>query len=134
MRIMGHNLLAILVAAVAIYMLEFLQFAVIIPGEQYMAMMGLTEAQGAAAEARMPIGVVMPILAALGLSVAIKWRGAPGAVAGASTAVIVGVLFAFSASMYGYVYGAANEQFLLANLIHFVGVYAVAGAIIGAWK
>ena len=51
MRILGHNALAILVAALVIYGLEFVIFAVLIPADQYMALTGLTESQGD--EARM---------------------------------------------------------------------------------
>jgi|CXWL01.1.fsa_nt_gi hypothetical protein len=134
MRIMGHNLLAILVAAIAIYLLEYVIFAVLIPGEQYMAMTGLSAEQGEASMGRMPFGIVMPVLTAIGLSLAIKWHAAAGLAGGVRTALLMAVLFAFSTSMYSYVYGAHTEQFMLVNLGHFLVCYGAAGAIIGAWK
>jgi Protein of unknown function (DUF1761) len=134
MRMMGHNVLAIIVAALAIYGMEYVIFAVLIPGDQYMAMTGLTAEQGAAGMSRMPFGIVMPVLAAIGLSLAIKWRGSAGWMGGLMTALIMAVLLGFSSSLYGYVYGAENEQFVLVNLGHYLVCWGVAGAILGAWK
>lgn len=132
MRVMGHNVLAIVVAAIVIYAIEFVIFAVLIPGEQYFAMTGMLEGQGD--EGRMPVGVVMPILAAIGLSLAIKWRNAAGLMGGVTTGLLMAIFFAFSASLYGYVYGTHTEQFVAVNLGHFLVCYAAAGAILGAWK
>ncbi|MGQ0534428.1 MAG: DUF1761 domain-containing protein [Caulobacteraceae bacterium] len=132
MRYRGHNLLAILVAAIVIYAIEFVIFAVLIPGDQYMSMTGMLEGQGDAS--RMPFGIVMPILTAIGLSLVIKWRNAAGWMGGLTTALWMAVLFAFSTSLYGYVYGTHTEQFIAINLGHFLVCYAAAGGILGAWK
>ncbi len=132
MRYQGHNVLAILVAAIVIWLIEALIFAVLIPGDQYMAMTGMLEGQGDAG--RMPVGIIMPILTAIGLSLVIKWRNAAGWMGGVTTALWMAVLFAFSTSLYGYVYGSHTEQFLAVNLGHFLVCYAAAGAILGAWK
>ena len=78
MRIMGHNVLAIFVAAIAIYALEYLIFAVLVPGDAYMRMSGYSAESMEAGIARMPFGVIPPLLAAVGLSLAIKWRNKPG--------------------------------------------------------
>jgi hypothetical protein len=132
MRVMGHNVLAILVAAIAIYAIEFVIFAVLIPGDQYMAMTGMMDGQGDAG--RMPVGAVMPILTAIGLSLVIKWRNAAGWMAGAVTALLMAIFLAFPTSLYGYVYGTHTEQFVAINLAHFLVCYAAAGAILAAWK
>jgi hypothetical protein len=132
MRIMGHNVLAIIAAAVLIYLLEFVIFAVLISGPDYQAMVGLTEAQ--LHPDRMPVGPVMPILAAIGLSVVIKWRQAPGLMGGAMTGVIMSVLFALPVALYGYVYGSHTETFIAINLGHYIVCWGAAGAILGAWK
>ncbi len=132
MRYQGHNVLAIAVAAIVIWLIEALIFAVLIPGDQYMAMTGMLEGQGDAS--RMPVGIIMPILTAIGLSLVIKWRNATGWMGGLATALWMAVLFAFSTSLYGYVYGTHTEQFLAVNLGHFLVCYAAAGAILGAWK
>jgi hypothetical protein len=132
MRFMGHNLLAILVAALVIYVIEFVIFALLIPGEQYMTLTGLMEGQGD--ETRMPFGIIMPVLAAIGLSLVIKWRNPPGLMGGVTTALLMAVLFGFSTSLYGYVYGTHTASYLPINLGHFLVCWGAAGAILGAWK
>jgi hypothetical protein len=132
MRYNGHNVLAIVAAAIVIYVLEFLIFGVAIPGEQYEAMVGLNSDQMHAE--RMPVGAVMPILTAIGLSLAIKWRNAGGWMGGVTTALLVVIFLAFPASLYGYVYGSHTMQFVWVNLGHFLVCYGAAGAVLGAWK
>lgn len=132
MRFNGHNLLAILAAAIAIYLIEFVIFGLLIPGEQYAAYVGLDANQMHAD--RMLFGVVPPILAAIGLSLAVKWRNAPGPMGGAMTGVWMALFFAFAGSLYSYVYGSHTAAYLPVNLAHFLVCYAVAGAILGAWK
>jgi cytochrome bd-type quinol oxidase subunit 2 len=132
MRVMGHNVLAIVVAAIAIYLIEFVIFGLLIPGDQYEAMVGLSAEQ--MHSERMPIGALPPLLAAIGLSLAIKWRNAPGWMGGVTTALLMALFFAFATSLYPYVYGAQTEVFLAVDLGHYLVCYAVAGAILGAWK
>lgn len=132
MRYQGHNVLAIVAAAVAIYLIEFVIFGVLIPGDQYFALTGMLEGQGDAS--RMPVGVVMPVLAAIGLSLVIKWRNAPGMMAGLMTSLLMAVLFGFSTSLYGYVYGSHTAAYLPISLGHFLVCWGAAGAILGAWK
>jgi hypothetical protein len=132
MRFMGHNVFAIVAAAIAIYAIEFVIFALLIPGEQYAAMVGLNTEQMHAE--RMLVGVIMPILTAIGLALVIKWRNAPGWMGGATTALIAAIVFALPVSLYGYVYGSHTEQFIFVNLAHYLVCWAAAGAILGAWK
>ncbi len=134
MRMMGHNVLAIAAAAIVIYLIEYVIFGVLISGDQYMAMTGLSAEQGAAGMGRMPLGAIMPILTAIGLALVIKWRNAPGLMGGVTTALLMAVLFGFSTSLYSYVYGAHADAYLPINLGHFLVCYAAGGAIIGAWK
>jgi Protein of unknown function (DUF1761) len=135
MRINGHNVLAIVAAAIAIYAIEFIIYGLVISPAQFMEMSGETQAQAdAIGMTRMPYGPIMPLMAAIGLSLAIKWRGAVGAVGGAVTAVIVGVFIAFSSRLYGYVYGVQNETYLAIDFGRYMLTYAVGGAILGAWK
>ncbi|HVV31891.1 MAG TPA: hypothetical protein VG943_16275 [Caulobacterales bacterium] len=136
MRFNGFNILAIIVAAIAIYAIEFVIFAVLIPGPTYQHMVGMSDAQATASMAgsRMPYGIVMPILAAIGLALVVKWRQAVGLAGGFITGALMGVLFGFAATMYSYVYGAATEMFLGVTLIHYILCYGVAGAILSAWK
>jgi hypothetical protein len=130
MRMMGHNVLAIIVAAIAIYAIEFLIYAVMISPEQYSAMSGYAGGD----MSRMAIGVAPPILAAVGLSLAVKWRNKAGWMAGLMTGVYMAICFAYGGSLYSYVYGPNNMEFVAINLGHFLVCYGVGGAILGAWK
>jgi hypothetical protein len=134
MRVQGHNVFAIIVAALLIYAIEFVIFAVLISPDQYMAFTGVTQAQVEGGMARMPFGIVPPVLAAIGLSMVIKWRNAAGMMGGLMTALIMAVVFAFGTSLYGYVYGPHSEAYLPVNLGHFLVAWGAAGAVLGAWK
>lgn len=134
MRFMGHNVLAIVAAALAIYAIGFVIYGLLIPADQYMAMAGITEAEVEAAQGKMPLGVIMPILIAIGLSLSIKWRNQPGWMGGAVTGVLMAVFFLFAERLYGYVYSAEDGQLLLIDSTHALVTAAVAGAILGAWK
>lgn len=134
MRIKSHNVFAIIVAAIAIYAIEFVIFALIIPADQYLSFIGANADQVDSSGARMAFGIVPPVLAAIALSMVIKWRGSVGPMQGAMTGVWMAVLFAFGTSLYSFVYGPNAAAYLPVNLAHFVVCYAVAGAILGAWK
>lgn len=133
MRMMGHNVLAIIVAAIAIYAIEFVIFALAMTPEQYQALSGYA-ADSAAGMARMPFGIIPPVLAAIGLSCAVKWRNKAGWMAGVTTGVIVAICFGVGVSLYSFAYGPNSPAFIGVDLAHFVVAYGVAGAILGAWK
>lgn len=134
MRVMGHNVLAIVVAAIVIYAIGFVIYGVLIPAESYLQMAGIDEAEAAAAAGKMPLGVIMPILLAVGLSLAIKWRNQPGWMEGAKTAFLTTLFFVFASRLYGYVYSAEDGQLLAVDTAHIFATNIAAGAIIGAWK
>lgn len=134
MRVMGHNLLAILVAAIAIYGIGFLIYGVAIPGEHYMEMAGISAADAEAAQWKMPLGAIMPILIAIGLSFAVKWRNTSGWMGGLTTGFIVALCFLFAERLYGYVYSAEDGRLLAVDAAHAFITAMVGGAIIGAWK
>lgn len=132
MRFNGHNLLAIVVAALVIYGIEFVIFAMLIPGDQYMTMVGMTAEQADAS--RMPFGAIPPLLTAIGLSLAVKWRGASGLMGGLTTGLLMAFFFAFATSLYGWIYGPNTAQFIAVDLAHYLVCYAAAGAVLGVWK
>ena len=135
MRFNGHNILAIIVAAIVIYALEFVIFAVLISPEQYMAFTGVTDDADAR---RHGAHAVRRHSADPGGDRAFAWRSSgamrPGWMGGAMTGLMMAVLFAFGTSLYGYVYGPHTRAYLPVNLGHFLVCWGVAGAILGAWK
>ena len=133
MRYNGHNVLAIVVAAVAIWAIGFLLYVVLF-AEQWSAWMGLTEADMNEDNGRMPFMVVMPFLQAIGLSLVVKWRNASGWLAGMMTGVLMAIFFSIAARLYGWVYSFEVSELLGLDSLHFLLTHAVAGAILGAWK
>lgn len=134
MKVMGHNALAILVAAIAIYLIGFLIYGLIF-SEAWVAASGWSEEELQSGMSKMPFGFIIPVLVAIGLSFAIKWRNKPGWWGGAETGLLVALFFMVAVVFYGYVYSPAGGESLLAiDTLHQVATAAVGGAIIGAWK
>jgi hypothetical protein len=130
---MGHNVWAIVVAALAIWIIGFLIYAVLF-AEAWMGWMQLTEAEKNTDNGRMPFMVLMPVLQAIGLSLAVKWRNAAGWMGGLSTGVLMAVFFSIAGRLYGWVYSFEVTELLGLDSLHFLLTHAVAGAILGAWK
>lgn len=134
MRVMGHNVIAIVLAAVAIWAIGFLIYVVLFQA-QWMQWTGITEEQvEAAGTGRMPFMVVMPFLTAIGLSMIVKWRNAAGWMGGLTTGLLVGLFIAVAARMYGWVYSFEVTELFALDSAHFLLTHAVAGAILGAMK
>ena len=129
MRVMGHNLLAILIAAAAIWAIGFLLYVVLFQ-QQWMEWMGLSdsEIEGAGGMRRLFMPV-MPVLTASGVSRGIKWRDRPGWFDGVKARAGG---FTIAGRMYGWVYLEPTNCSL--DTLHFLLTHAIAGAILGAWK
>ena len=133
MRVAGQNVLAILAAAVAMYLVEFLIYGVLVPGPTYMALSHMSADDGPANAWKMPFGIVGPLIWAVGLSVANTWRGAKGWQAGAMTGVLTALFFMIAARFYQWGYGPTGLDFYALDAVHFLLVGAIGGAIIAAW-
>ena len=134
MRVMGHNALAIVVAAIVIFAIGAAIYGFVL-SEAWIASTGWSEEEIRTGAAKMPFSAIMPILIAIGLSLAIKWRGRPGWSAGAMTGLLVAVFFLLAQRMYGYVYSpAGGETWLMIDGLYALLSGVIGGAIIGAWK
>lgn len=133
MRIAGHNLIAIVVAAILMYFVEFLIYGVLIPEDVYRALSHVTAEEGAAMGWKMPFGLVGPLIWATGLSVAMGWRKAEGWQAGAMTGFICALFFMIAARFYQWGYGPTGLDFYALDAVHFLLVGAIGGAVLGAW-
>ncbi len=133
MRVMGHNALAIVVAAIAIWLIGFLIYVVLFQ-EQWITWMGISTDDANKDNGRMPFMIVMPFLQAIGISLAIKWRNQPGWMAGLTTGLPMAVFFSIAARMYGWVYSFEVSELFALDSFHFLLTHAVAGIILGAWK
>lgn len=133
MKLAGHNVLAILAAAIVMYAIEFLIYGLLVPPITYQKLAHLRVEDLPLNAWKMPFGIVGPLLWATGLSVANTWRGAKGAVAGALTGVLTGAFFMVAARFYQWAYGATGLAFFGLDVAHFIVVGAAGGAILAAW-
>lgn len=134
MRVLGHNALAILVAAIAVYFVGFLFYGLIF-AEVWVAATGWTEQELQSGMSKMPIGFIIPFMIAIGVSLAVKWRNKPGWWGGAETGLLMGFFLMSAVVLYGYVYSPAGGETILAiDALHQLATAGVAGAILGAWK
>ena len=134
MRSGGINWLAVIAAAIAIYAIGFVIYAMLIPMESWTAMTGMTEAEKATAMTRMPFSVVMPILTALFMAVLFKWGQVADAMTGAKWAVVVALASAVPTMLYGWVYGGHSTDMTMIDMAHLLLGHIAAGAILGGWK
>lgn len=134
MRAAGINWLAVIAAAVAIYVIGFVMYGLIIPEEAWMRMTGMTEEQKAIAQARMPFGVVMPIMTAVFLALLFNFGRVAGLSQGAQWGLMVALASAVPTVWYGYVYGGMPAEMTLVDSVHLFFGHIAAGAILGAWR
>lgn len=134
MRVMGHNALAIFVAALAIYLIGFVIYALLIPQDAYMAMANIDPVEAEAQGWKMALGPVPTILVAIGLSVLLKWKGAAGWRAGLTVGLIAAIFLMIGQRLYGYVYSTEGADLLMIDSAYAVLSGAVGGAILGAWR
>ena len=134
MRSGGINWAAVLVAAIAIYALGFVIYAMLIPEEAWMVMTGMTEAQKAVAMSRIAFSPVMPILTALFLAVLFKWGQVASAATGAKWAIVVAFASAIPTMLYGWVYGGNSTEMTMIDCAHLLLGHVTAGAILGGWR
>ena len=134
MRSAGINWVAVIAAAIVIYAIGFVIYAVIVPADAWMAMTGMTEGEKATALARMMYSPLMPLLTAVFLAVLLKWGNVSDAMTGAKWAVVVGLASAVPAMLYGWTYGGLNTSMTMIDVSHLLLGHIAAGAILGGWK
>lgn len=134
MRSGGINWAAVLVAAVAIYLLGFVIYGLLIPEERWMAMTGMTEAEKATAMGRMMLSPLMPIMTAVFLAVLFKWGQVASVSKGAQWAAVVALASAIPTMLYGWVYGGVSTDMTVVDVGHQLLGHVLAGAILGGWK
>ena len=134
MRSGGINWLAVIAAAVTIYVLGFVMYAVMIPMESYVAMSGITEAEQATATSRMMYSPIMPIMTAVFMAVLFKWGSVPDMVAGIKWALVVALASGIPGVLYGWVYGGLPTKMTMIDVSHLLLGHIAAGAILGGWK
>lgn len=131
MRSGGINWLAVITAAIAIYVIGFVIYGMLVPEE---AMSGMTDAEKATAMSRMMYSPLMPILTAVFMAVLFKWGQVADAMAGIRWAVVIGLASAVPTMLYGWVYGGLPTDMTMIDCAHLLLGHIAAGAILGGWK
>ena len=134
MRSGGINWIAVLAAAIAIYAIGFIIYALAIPEESWMAMSGISEAQKEVAMSRMVFSPVMPILTALFLAVLFKWGQVGSLSTGMQWAAVVALASAIPTILYAWVYGGGTTEMAMVDGGHLLLGHVTAGAILGGWR
>jgi hypothetical protein len=133
MRIAGIKVWAVLVAALAMYAIGFVVYGLLFSA-YWQTLSGYTAESFKGLEWRMALSPIMPILGAVGIALAIKWRNAYSLAGGVATGLLAFVCFSFASRLYGFAYGNEPEALLLLDAGHLALTHAVAGAILGMWK
>ena len=134
MRSGGINWLAVVSAAIAIYAIGFVIYAMLIPEESWMVMSGMTEEAKAIAMSRMPFSPVMPILTAIFMAYIFKLGSVGDAKTGAKWAILIALASAIPTLLYAWVYGGNNTNMTLVDSGHLLLGHTAAGAILGRWR
>ena len=132
MRVGGVPVLPVLVAAVAIYAIGFVMYAVLFD-ELWMGLAGISQAEAEESMGRMAISPVMPILTAVGLSIVYRWAGVNGLGRAMQVSFVLWLCFAFMVLLYGFTYSSQHPGLLLMDSVHLLLNFRVGGAIIAAW-
>lgn len=134
MRAAGINWFAVLAAAVAIYLIGFVIYGLLIPEATWMAWTGMTEAEKAIAMSRMTLSPLMPIMTVVFLALLFKWGNVMGASKGAQWGMVVALASAVPTVWYGWVYGGLPAEMTLVDSAHLLIGHIAAGAILGGWR
>lgn len=109
-KLFGLNLVAVLAASVAFFIVGWLWYGVIFT-QMWTAEMGVTEE-----EAGSPIwmigGFIITVMQVIGIGLVMKWKSAAGLNGAVMTAVILWLVFALPLSTYGLLYTPAHSTTL----------------------
>jgi hypothetical protein len=129
------NWLAVLVAAIAIYAIGFVIYAVLIKPDQYMRLARLTkEDMERVGHSRMKFSPLMPIITAIFMAMVFHWAGVDSWQMGIHWGAAIALASAIPAVWYNWVYGVGPAGKELLDSAHLLLGHAVAGAILGGWQ
>ena len=112
-KILGLNMLGVLVASLAFFFVGFLWYGLIF-SDAWMAAEGLPpEAADAESPVWMAGGFIITILQVIGLGLVMKWKGDASPMEGATTAAVLWFFFALPFAHYAYLYNPAHNVTLL---------------------
>ena len=136
-KVLGLNLLAVLVASVAFYMVGWLWYGILFM-EAWMSAMGVTEAdfENSGNQAVWMFGgFVITVLQVIGIGLVLRWKGAATLGAAVTTALMLWFFIALPFAHYGYLYGVNHDATLLMiDASHLLVGWVVSAAVLALIK
>jgi hypothetical protein len=132
---MKTNYLAVVVAAIAYWILGGVWFAVLF-SKPWMAFEHITEEQARSMNPALPyiISILLNLLIAYVLSQLCLWRNANTASRGAAVGVLVWIGFIGPITFTTYMYEMRPKELFAINQFYPLAGLILMGAILGAWK
>ena len=130
-RISGVNLLGLLLAALAIYLVGFVWYGLMF-SEIWMAETGYTEAMYEGQSSLwMPAGIIMPLILAFGLGWHMKQKNISTLKTAALFGLWLGLLIGAPLMMYAYIYSPYHSwELLLIDTSHVVVSFVLGSAVL----
>ncbi len=134
-RLFGLNLVAVIVAAIAFYLVGFAWYGAIF-SEAWMAAEGLNAAD---AEEMSPVymllGFVITLMQVIGIGLVLKWKGVSDIGGAVMAAITLWFFFALPFAAYAYVYlPAHNTTLLLIDGSHLLVGWIVSAIVLSLIK
>ncbi len=133
MRVLNINLVAVLVAAIAMYAVGALIYGVLF-SQAWMALSGYTQDSFAGNEWRMALGPVMPLITAFGLALVFQRLDVNDRPSGLAIAACAWLFFTFTSRLYSFSYGIEPVGLLGLDSLHLLLTHLVGGAILAKWR
>ena len=132
---MKTNYLAVIVAAVAYWLLGAIWYGVVF-GEAWMALEHMTEEQARSMNPVLPyvITLVLNVLIAYALAQICIWRNADTLGRGASVGVLLWIGFVGPVTFTTYMYEMRPKELYAINQFFPLAGFVLMGAILGGWK
>ena len=132
---MKTNYLAVIVAAIAYWVLGALWYGVLF-SKPWMALEHMTEEQAKSMNPVLPyvITLVLNVLIAYSLAQICIWRNADTAGRGASVGVLLWIGFVGPVTFTTYMYEMRSKELFAINQFFPLAGFVLMGGILGAWK
>lgn len=137
-KIFGSNIISLLLATIAFYMLGFLWYGFLF-ADQWMHLTGITEAdalvRGEQLGAMMYVwGVLITLLQVLGIAAVLNWAGATRLMTCVKIAVMLAVMIVLPVLGYGMLYQDVSIHLVGIDFLHLLLGYALVAAILSFFR
>lgn len=134
-KIFGLNLVGVLVATVAFYLVGYLWYGMVF-ADAWMAAAGVTEADF---EGESPVwmagGALITFMQVIGIGLVLRWKGAADMGAAIKTALVLWLVFALPFTHYGYLYSPGhNAMMLMIDASHLLVGWVVSAIVLSMMK